>query len=90
MQHLIDLFSSAYTTLRQPISFDKTTVIIYQPGPGEEYAEPSVYVYGQILRFADRFLYLGSALNPSSTLDDEVSLLIVRLSTSFGKLNGWS
>lgn len=48
--------------------------------PGKEYVETSVYFYGQNLKIADNFVYLGRDFEQMCTLDDEVFLRIRRSS----------
>lgn len=55
------------------ISVEKTAVM-YQSASDKAYSEPSIYVYGQKLQFAEKFVYLISTVNMKNTLDDKISL----------------
>ena len=86
MQHLMDFFEDVCTALGLTISLKKT-VLMYQPTPGKTHVEPSIYVYGQKLAVVPKFLYLGSTLNCSNSIDDEVGLRISKASHAFGILH---
>ena len=86
MQQLMDSFEAACTALGLTISLKKT-VLMYQPTPGKTYVEPSIYVYGQKLAVVPKFLYLGSTLNCSNSIDDDVCLRISKASHAFGILH---
>ena len=86
MQHLMDSFEAACTALGLTISLKKT-VLMYQPTPGKTYVEPSIHFYGQKLPVVPKFVYLGSTLNCSNSIDDEVGLRISKASHAFGILH---
>lgn len=85
MQTMMDLFSSACTYLGLTISLDKTKVM-FTPAPGCEYIEPNIFVYGQRLGVVLSFVYLGSTIHQSGSLDSEVTYRISKASASFGTL----
>lgn len=91
MQKMMDLFATACTALGLTISLEKTKVM-YTPAPGKEYVEPKILVYGQLLDVVDEFVYLGSKLHQSCSLDSEVIHRISRATAAFGKLRNrcWS
>ena len=91
MQNLMNLFSSACKMLGLEISLKKT-VIVFQPAPGNAYVEPSIFVDNTKLKVVDSFVYLGSTLSQSGSLDKEIILRIKKASFSFGKLQArlWS
>ena len=64
----------------------------FSPAPGEEYVEPNIFVYGQRLGVVDEFVYLGSKIEQSGSLDNEVTYRISKASASFGNLRDrcWS
>ena len=86
MQHFMDAFEAACTALGLTISHKKT-VVLYQPAPGEHYKEPSIYVYGKRLVAVSKFVYLGSTLSLSGSIDEEVCLRISKANDAFGRLN---
>ena len=85
MQKILDLFSKACSDLGLTISLDKTKVI-YSPPPGEPYIEPNLFVYGKRLSVVLEFIYLGSKLHQSCSLDHETTYRISRASASFANL----
>ena len=91
MQKMLDLFSSACSDLGLTISLDKTKVM-FSPAPGVEYVEPNIFVYGQRLEVVLEFVYLGSKLHQSCSLDQEIAYRISRASASFANLRDrcWS
>ena len=82
----MDAFTRACTALGMTINLKKT-VVMYQSAPGKTYIPPSIYVYGNKLKIADRFVYLGNTLSSNDTLDNEISLRICKASESFGRLD---
>ena len=70
---MLDLFSKACFDLGLTISLDKTKRM-YSPPSGEDYLEPDLYVYGKRLSVVDEFIYLGSKLHQSCSLDPETTL----------------
>jgi hypothetical protein len=86
MQESVDRFSKACTDFGLTISTTKTE-IMYQPAPSIHYTEPSITVDGQKLAVADKFIYLGSTLSRTVSIDEEVTLRIARASAAFGRLH---
>ena len=82
MQKILDLFSKACSDLGLTISLDKT-VCMYSPPPGVVYTEPILYVYGKRLAVVLEFIYLGSKLHQSCSLDPEIVHRFTRASSSF-------
>jgi hypothetical protein len=91
LQKMMDLFSKACSDLGLTISLDKTKVM-YSPPPGGEYIEPNIYVYGKRLGVVLEFIYLGSKLHHSCSLDAEILYRISRASSAFSQLRDrcWS
>ena len=85
MQKMLDLFSKACTDLGLTISLDKT-MVMYSPPLGEPYIEPNLFVYGKRLSVVLEFIYLGSKLHQSCSLDHETTYRISRASSSFAGL----
>ena len=79
MQKILDLFSKACSDLGLTISLDKTKAM-YSPPPGLPYVEPDLFIYGKRLSVVLEFIYLGSKLHQSCSLDQEVSYRISRAS----------
>ena len=71
MQHLMDCISKSCKAFGLTISIEKTEVM-FQPAPGNPYAEPSILVDAKRLKVVESFEYLGSKLNNSCTLDNEI------------------
>ena len=85
MQIILDLFSKACSDLGLTISLDKT-VAMFSPPPGAPYIEPDLFVYGKRLKVVPEFVYLGSKLHQSCSLDQETTFRISKASQSFGGL----
>ena len=85
MQKILDLFSKACSDLGLTISLDKTKVM-YSPPPGLPYIEPDLFIYGTRLSVVLEFIYLGSKLHQSCSLDQEVTHRISKASASFSDL----
>lgn len=85
MQASMDLFSNACTDFGLTISTKKTEVM-HQPAPKAPYTEPDINVNGQKLAVAEKFVYLGSTLSRTATIDEEVAYRVARASTAFGRL----
>ena len=86
MQKMMDLFSKACSALGLTISLDKTKVM-FTPPPGEAYIEPNIFVYGKRLGVVLEFIYLGSKLHQSCSLDSEITYRISRASAAFSQLS---
>ena len=78
MQQLLNALELACTSLGLTISLKKT-VVMYQPAPNVPYQEPSIYVYGHKLKAVKKFVYLGSTLNMTGTLDMKYACGSVKL-----------
>ena len=91
MQESMDLFSTACNDFGLTISTKKTEVM-HQPAPGVPYTEPTITIGGEKLAVADKFIYLGSTLSRTVTIDEEVTFRIAKASTAFGRLysNVWN
>ena len=85
MQKILDLFSKACSDLGLTISLDKT-MAMFSPPPGLPYIEPNLFVYGKRLKVVLEFIYLGSKLHQSCSLDHETTYRISRASESFAGL----
>ena len=64
----------------------KKTEVMYQPAPKAPYTEPVITVNGEKLTVAEKFIYLGSTLSHSVSIDKEVFYRIERASSAFGTL----
>ena len=90
MHSNMDLFAKACENFGHKISTKKTEVL-HQPASTALTSEPHLTVNGQRLAAADKFVYLGSTLARSVSIDEEVAYRIARASTAFGrqKSNVW-
>ena len=97
-QQLVNKFSAACKAFGLTISITKTEVV-HQPAPTPRqirgvkqnppvhaFPEVPIKVDGHNLKYVKNFNYLGSKVNASGTLDDEIVNRIAKASSSFGKL----
>ena len=63
----------------------KETEVVHQPAPGKPYNEPTITVNGQKLKVVNKFTYMGSTLSRAVHSDDEVTVIIAKVSVAFGK-----
>ena len=87
MQKGVDQISDSCDSYELIISIKKTEVI-YQPGPGKPYKEPTTTVKDQRWQVVDKFICLGSTLFRVVHIDDEVNARIAKASAVFGQLRG--
>ena len=85
MQASMDLFSNACKNFSLTISIAKTEVL-HQPAPGAPYIQPQIKCDGQTLPASEKFTYLGSTLNKSANIDDEIAARLAKASSAFGRL----
>ena len=85
MQESMNQFAKACDDFGLTISIKKTEVM-HQPAPTAPYTEPVIMVNGEKLTVAEKFIYLGSTLSCSVSIDGEVSYRIARASSAFGRL----
>jgi len=85
LQRLADCFSTASKAFGLTISIKKTEVL-YQAAPGTSKPEPNIRIDGAPLKNVEDFIYLGSCLSSSGSLDKEISCRLAKASSSFGRL----
>ena len=85
MQESMNGFAKACDDFGLTISIKKTEVM-YQPAPNALYSEPVITVNGEKLTVTEKFIYLGSTLSRSVSIDEKVSYRIARASSAFGRL----
>lgn len=97
-QQLVDRFSAACKAFGLTISIKKTEVIhqpcptpkqvkgVKQKPPVHNFPETPLQVDGKNLKYVRTFTYLGSIVNSSASLDDEIINRIARATSAFGKL----
>ena len=85
------LIASACKSFGLTISLEKTK-LMYTPAPGKTYLEPNILVEGVRLGIVDKFVYLGSTISRTGSVDDEINLRIGKAYTAFEKLQNrvWS
>ena len=86
LQAIMNLLSSSCKSFGLTISLAKTKVM-FTPAPGIPYSEPNITVDGVRLGVVDKFVYLGSTISKTGSLDEEINLRIQKASISFGKLH---
>ena len=85
MQESMNRFAKACGDFDLIISIKKTEVM-YQPALNAPHSEPVITVNGEKLTVTEKFIYLGSTLSRSVSIDEEVSYRIARASSAFGRL----
>ena len=85
MQVEMDSLSAACNNFGLTISTKKTEVM-FQPAPVNQYHEPQISVNGQTLQAVETFIYLGSTLSRTTTIDAEINNRISKASSAFGRL----
>ena len=85
MQESMNRFAKACDDFGLTISIKKTEVM-YQPAPNAPHSEPVITVNGEKLTVTEKFIYLGSTLSRSVSIDDEVSYRIAKAISTFGRL----
>ena len=78
-------FAKACDDFGLTISIKKTEVM-YQPALYAPYSKKVITVNGEKLTVTEKFIYLGSTLSRSVSIDEEVSFRIARASSAFGRL----
>ena len=86
LQRNLDIMSDTYEKAGLSVSTRKTEVIYQPANPGNPADEFHFYIYNSELPNVDNFTYLGSILNTSCNLDQEIQYRIRQATTSFGKL----
>lgn len=85
MQDSMNSFSSACDNFGLTISAKKTEVL-YLSASMKLYSEPSITMHGVTLKNTEKFVYLGSTINRSVNIDDEIDLRLSKASAAFGHL----
>ena len=86
LQRNLTIMSNAYEKAGLLVNTRKTEVL-YQPANLDDLAnEFTFHVSNNELQNVDNFMYLGSILNTSCNLDQEIQYRIRQATTSFGKL----
>ena len=85
MQENLNRFAKVCDNFGLTISIKKTEVM-YQPAPEAPFTEPVITVNGEKLTKAEKFIYLGSTLSHSVSIDKEVFYRITKASSVFGTL----
>ena len=84
LQRLAGSLSAA--TKRFELSITKTEVM-FQPAKGSRANMPEIKIDDKAPNNVDSFIYLGSSLSSSNSLDKEVSNHIAKASASYGRLH---
>ena len=82
LQRLMDSLAEACKIFSLTISVKKTEVL----GQGTITTPPEIFLNGNQLKNTERFVYLGSTITSSLSLDDEINMRIGKAATTFGKL----
>jgi len=81
LQNLCEYFAKAFSNFSMTINLTKTSVIsLGTPIP------PRILISGSHLNVVEKFSYLGSVVNSSKNLDDEINQRNGKASTNFGRL----
>ena len=86
LQRNLDIMSDTYEKAGLSVSTRKTEVIYQPANPGNPADEFHFHINNSELPNVDNFTYLGSILNTSCNLDQEIQYRIRQATTSFGRL----
>ena len=86
LQELADCFATAAKIFGLTVSIKKTEVL-RQLAPNTARPPPNITMDGNALKNVDTFKYLGSCINSTANLDDEVLCHISQASQAFGRLH---
>ena len=64
----------------------KKTEALFQPSPDGTYIPPLVTIDNTTLPVADTFCYLGSRIQRTGSLDEEITARLAQASSAFGRL----
>ena len=81
LQRLMDCLASACELFQLTISIKKTEVLAQGVT-----TPPKITLNGNILNTVDKFVYLGSTISSTLSLEDELKARIGKAATAFGKL----
>ena len=84
-QTLLDRFVAASRRLGLCVSLKKTEAL-FQPSPDGTYIPPLVTIDNTPLPVADTFCYLGSRIQRTGSLDEEITARLAQASSAFGRL----
>jgi len=82
LQNLCERFAKACNDFSMTINLKKTVVMSLGTS-----IPPRILINGSPLNVVDKFSYLGSVVNSSNNLDDEINQRIGKASTNFGRLS---
>lgn len=86
LQKLADCFSTASKAFGLTVSIKKTEVL-RQLAPSSNHPPPNITMDGNSLNNVESFKYLGSCINSSANLDDEVLSRLSKANQAFGRLH---
>ena len=86
LQLLVNSFDAACDAFGFTINIKKT-VVMSQPAPGKNIEKPSIFVKNTLLEVVDSFVYLGSKVTQTGSLDSEIAARIQSAAASFGNLS---
>ena len=81
LQNLCERFAKACNDFSMTINLQTVVMALGTSSP------PRIFINGSPLNVVDRFSYLGSIVNSSNNLDDEINQRIGKTSTNFGRLS---
>ena len=82
LQNLCERFAKACNDFSMTINLKKTVVMSLGTS-----SPPHILINVSPLNVVDKFSYLGSIVNSSNNLDDEINQRIGKASTNFGRLS---
>ena len=86
LQRLTSCFAEAAQLFGLEVSL-KSTEVLYQPAPREEYCLPHITIGETVLKTVHQFTYLGCTITSNAKIDRKVDNRLAKSNSAFGRLS---